>query len=600
MSTDIIENNLEEIHSKYFSTPDSFKHASKNPLFLSVQEIIRKLGFGGILPDSTPVNWTVTEDKQREPSSSGEDSLDLKNFAFEYNDTFYVNEDQEIQKNVERYNKRGFENCQETGDTSSENMPGFEEIIKRNKDFLDNAQSEGNDSGFSHGPDLTFEEQSSEESVQPAAWQMRRRWFFEPQEDLVVRDVASKVSSTAVFDIIMNNMLGSIDFNISRLYFEAGARGQEARPEPLDRQPKPATPMKKPEPPKRIDKELYLYKLDEARTKLIQERTKALKSASASKHETPAPTAPADPHPDRQPVEEAPDFKPPQPPQPQQPPNPSEPTANPSTANTHSMENVESSGWLDHREEVLIFEADQPRLEETAAPKPALSKKPKKRQGNFLIEADQEQSLFGPPKQKKNKNKKNQKVQQKAVLVQKKAQNFDGVSEINCKEESFNDEGDFGEIGELMDHYPNGQSQSQMLAVDDEGIKAFNSEVLASLEGGKLAKAAQNKDSHSDQDNGNSDGEGKEKKKRKKKPKKPAPAVSSPQKEVEVEQVIIPDREKDLAVTKIDEFLRNNDNISAILGVLAEEPIGEEVYVDKKRLYTKIVLVSDTSAKGGK
>lgn len=89
-----------------------------------------------------------------------------------------------------------------------------------------------------------------------------------------------------------------------------------------------------------------------------------------------------------------------------------------------------------------------------------------------------------------------------------------------------------------------------------------------------------------------------QKKKKKKKVSKAAGKNGFKDQDADIIQT---DTDKDHMITELDSILKKRDNVLAsIFDVLENNFISEEIYVDKKRHYSKYVYISNINSKGAK
>lgn len=583
MSVDIIASHLPELRELYLQSQESKGLQTQTFRFLPVHEVIHRLGLDGQMAQvlnqpSTPYRMKGTppgRDLSNTPSkellgsdhngdyaanlrSDGEDSEEeLKRIVFEFRDRYYVNEDQEMQKEVEKFNKAStspYDHCH--SDCSDEYALSASGITQRNQKFLFGSPSSHGERSQSFGA----VEESLQEDETPRSLVcsfFRKYWFTDLFEENVLRDGQDKYGSLA-----LNEFYASLQPRTERTSKSTAGKLNI----------------------RKLQREDYYYKLDDEISREMHEKKKAAKLSSDYQAQ------------DSKKEDEEDDKK----------------SVPPLLMNFIDQKALEMQDNDKQSNYTFGFPAkpdanpdvskDKKRdAKEDSKPK-ATPKKKKKKGNQIIIDDNEEEASLFRSKPKKGKAKKNeirQQQQAKTQVVKEEVFPDDEVSEIpqtgleesldNEKDEVIEDllkkktdkKGDFTNPSDIT-------TQANMETVVGE-TTPVRSETAATFPTSDAANAEA--------------ADGKDKKKKKKKVKKPTVASKpgSQAKDAVNEELSQPDKEKDLAITEVDGMLRKNDNLLLLIfDVLDNNFISEEFYVDKRRHFSKYVYVSDLGSKIGK
>jgi hypothetical protein len=583
MSVDIINSNLTDLKDIYLSSSES-KHMQTQTLrFLPVHEVIRRLGLESqmtqLINDVMPYrvkSSSPLRDSSKTPSkevlgsdhhddaanfrSDNEDSEeDLKRIVFEFRDRYYVNEDQELQKEVEKFNKASTSPYdQGHSEYSDENQLSANGIMRRNHKFLFNSGSSNDDRSCSIGAveESLYDEETPRSLIHSG---FRKCWFTDLFEEFAQKESLDKYSSNPLYDIYVNGA-------------PRGDRTSKSTNTKLSI--------------RKLPREDYYYKLDDDISREMHEKRKGARS--------PAPPPNFLDCDDKKEREKS-----------------SISTA-PLLMNfidqktLEMQENDKQSTYtfgFPNKQGAKTDDSKDKKVDPKDSSKPKTTPKKKKKKGNQIIIDDNEEeaSLFRT-KPKKGKAKKNDIRQQqlaKAQEVKEEAFQDDEVSEIpqTGLDESLDNDKD-----ELIEDLLTKRSDTRYgLRQPSELANQGNTDTPAGEDSPARSETAA---TFPTSDGLNTEaGDGKDKKKKKKKPKKPT-IVSKPgsqTKDVVNEELSQPDKEKDIAINEVDVVLRKNENLLLmIFDVLDNNFMSEEFYVDKRRHFRKYVYVSDLGTKTGK
>lgn len=593
MSFDIIAQHLDDIRVQQAKHKQTQIGTSKHLAFLSVSDILRKMG----LDQKSNANYDASQSPYRvkSPSHAKDESQtysqdlygselrhdlvnntepedseeELKKIVFEFKDRYYVNEDQEIQKEVEKFNKAStqsaYDNCH--SDISIDNQLNASGIMRRNLKFLFDLNSSNDDASVSYGAaETSLLEDDTHRSFNRSA--LRKYWFTDVFEDLPLKEAGERSAGSGLYDQYL-----------SAIYqpWQAGAK----EPPHRHRSKQPSI--------RKLQREDYYYRIDADMSREMRER-------QANKRFGPTGSF-LDSAPKTEDLEES--SK-----------DPARSTQ-PLLINYIDEKALESqdndkTSELEFAMSVPRKETERPSKEDKKgrsrdADKPKASgKKNKKKKVNQVIIDDNEEdvSLFRT-KPKKGKAKKNEIRQQQ--MAKSKVSNEvvipDGVSEIPQRglDESIDHEND-----EMIDDLIKKRTdQAEQTGAEVRPVEPVESTFAKDASPGASVMTPTLKAAEPS----NLDGDSRDKKKKKKKAKKAAVAVKpgSTAKEQVNEEVNQSDKEKDLAITEIDGILRRNDNLLLLMfDVLDNNFMAEEFYVDKRRHFSKYVYVSDLGSKGNK
>lgn len=582
MSVDIITSHLSDLKDIYLNSLESKHLQTQTFRFLPVHEVIRRLGLEGqlnqLINEAMPYrikNTSLLRDSSQSPSKEvlGSDQLDdaanfrseaedseedIKRIVFEFRDRFYVNEDQEIQKEVEKFNKASTSPYdQGHSEYSDDNALSANGIMRRNLKFLLNSRNSNDDGSYSIGAvEESLHDEETPRSLVKSS--LRKYWFTDQFEDLTLKESPDKFNTNPLYDIYVNGAT-------------RGERTSKSTNIKLNI--------------RKLPREDYYYKLDDDISREMHERRKGAKS--------PAPVA------NFRVLEESKE--------PEKPRTPEAPLLM-NFLDQKTIENQEidkhSYGFGFLNKTGIKPEPSNDKNEDTKdGNKPKTTPKKKKKKGNQIIIDDNEEeaSLFRT-KPKKGKAKKNEIRQQqlaKANVIKEEVFQDDGVSEIpqtGFDESIDNDKDDM--IEDLLTKKSDKNEDSNLpIEKNSKGIgeiqQGEGSPVRSETAAGFPSSDPLNTEG----------GDAKDKKKKKKKPKKSAaPAKPGSQtKEAVNEEFSQPDKEKDVAITEVDGLLRRNDNLLLLIfDVLDNNFMSEEIYVDKRRHFSKYVYVSDLGTKTGK
>lgn len=595
MSLDIVSQHIDDIREQYMSNRKMKSRPSKNGMFLSVPELIRKMGLDLNLGDDNEMNSSPY--RLKSPSQAKDESNtysqglysnelrhdlvnntdaddsedDLKKIVFEFNDRYYVNEDQEIQKEVERFNKASTGSVYDNhhSDISADQQLNASGIMKRNLKFLFDVNSSNDDGSVSYGAaETSLIDEDTHRSFNRSG--LRKYWFTDVFEDASPKENSEKGLNAGLYDHYLSGLYQPWQAN------HRDNHHRQRSKQPLIR---------------KLQKEDYYYRID-------TDMSREMKEKQMRKNRSGAMESFLDSPPKTEDLEET--SK-----------GPAR-SAQPLLINFIDEKALESqdndkTSELDFtlsvpRKETEKLSKDDKKGKSRDADKPKASgKKNKKKKVNQVIIDDnaEDVSLFRT-KPKKGKAKKNEIRQQQMAKSKVTAEVVipDGVSEIPQRglDESIDHEND-----EMIDDLIKNRADDLEENCDSQQPKeqletTFAKESSPGLpETNLITRGADTLLPDG--------GDSKDKKKKKKKAKKATVAVKpgSTAKDQANEEVNQCDKEKDVAITEIDNMLRRSDNLILLMfDVLDNNFMAEEFYVDKRRHFSKYVYVSDLGSKGNK
>lgn len=559
--------------------------------------------YRSILPDQL-VHFELSGNQDDSDALGNEASksgwVNLAHMVFESGDQFFVHEDRELLYEIDQNARRMIFRRSSEGNSTDlideEEDENYKEIVgKLNKEYLEQGDTTSQEDPYELGLS------DSDEGIAPLPGELTSPWLFENVEDRSILESATGTKfNTSLYDERSSTL---------RILQVSPVPANVTVPQAPVSKKKKVKPGFHEEVPNNFGQVTFtlndlLYKVD---PELLARLKKSKKAAQTPISQPTASQTQSILEPAPEPQEAAPQA----------------PKVNPSLLINHidpTLLEKEENHARSSSEELSISPnknggASKPTASKVESEDPSKAAKTgkkgkkNKKTTNTLVLVDDEMDdkpsgLLGSliPSKKQSKKAKQAAKQQKLAAEQAKQQkeelNLDEVSEIQHERSE-----DVEMLAESLDNpIADDHESSTLLRSTRElelGPRDFRAQEALLLDDDKHRLAKPEIENSEPRDSS----EGMDKKKKKKKPKKGAQTVTKtlPNGKVDplFEELSQPDKEKDSAITQVDMILRRAgpENIaSLILQVLDNDFMAEEIFVDKRRYYTKYVYVADAVA----